>query len=221
MHEIVLSVIFHPLSPILSEDEKSAAATSSGRVTASVVSIVGLCLVWGVVWANLPSKTELLCAAAIRLSSEVAGRSRVGPVDPRRSVRAQDRFFASQQRQTADYRAAGNLKCSSNQADCGSEMRSGSSAALSGLTAGGRPITMHGATHARVLFCPVSTLFAGAWSSGRKRSSIDLPVAKTSGVSALELMRETGACCSAYKNGLRCFRTLLSVLPKGQLLLRH
>ena len=35
---------------------------SSGRVTARVVSVVGLCLVWGIVWANLPSKNELLSA---------------------------------------------------------------------------------------------------------------------------------------------------------------
>src|SRR4051812_23859893 len=33
---------------------------SSGRLTATIVSIVGLCLIWGVVWANLPSKNELL-----------------------------------------------------------------------------------------------------------------------------------------------------------------
>jgi len=35
---------------------------SSGKVTASLVSVVGLVLVWGIVWANLPSKDELLSA---------------------------------------------------------------------------------------------------------------------------------------------------------------
>lgn len=34
----------------------------SGKVTASLVSVVGLVLVWGIVWANLPSKDELLSA---------------------------------------------------------------------------------------------------------------------------------------------------------------
>lgn len=34
----------------------------SGKVTASLVSVVGLVLVWGMVWANLPSKDELLSA---------------------------------------------------------------------------------------------------------------------------------------------------------------
>lgn len=36
--------------------------SSSGKVTASVVSVLGLILVWGIVWANLPSKNELLSA---------------------------------------------------------------------------------------------------------------------------------------------------------------
>jgi hypothetical protein len=34
----------------------------SGKVTASLVSVVGLVLVWGIVWANLPSREELLSA---------------------------------------------------------------------------------------------------------------------------------------------------------------
>lgn len=34
----------------------------SGKVTASLVSVFGLVLVWGIVWANLPSKDELLSA---------------------------------------------------------------------------------------------------------------------------------------------------------------
>lgn len=34
----------------------------SGKGIASVVSVVGLVLVWGIVWANLPSKDELLSA---------------------------------------------------------------------------------------------------------------------------------------------------------------
>ncbi len=34
----------------------------AGKVTASLVSVVGLVLVWGIVWANLPSKDELLSA---------------------------------------------------------------------------------------------------------------------------------------------------------------
>ena len=34
----------------------------AGKVTASLVSVVGLVLVWGIVWANLPSKEELLSA---------------------------------------------------------------------------------------------------------------------------------------------------------------
>lgn len=32
----------------------------SGKITASLVSLVGLALVWGIVWAHLPSKEELL-----------------------------------------------------------------------------------------------------------------------------------------------------------------
>jgi hypothetical protein len=34
--------------------------TASGKATAILVSIMGLVLVWGIVWANLPSKYELL-----------------------------------------------------------------------------------------------------------------------------------------------------------------
>lgn len=34
----------------------------SGKVTASLVSVFGLVIVWGIVWANLPSKDELLSA---------------------------------------------------------------------------------------------------------------------------------------------------------------
>lgn len=36
--------------------------TTSGKAPASLVSVVGLILVWGIVWANLPSKTELRSA---------------------------------------------------------------------------------------------------------------------------------------------------------------
>ena len=39
----------------------------SGKFTASAVSVAGLALVWGVVWANLPSKGELLSAPAIQI----------------------------------------------------------------------------------------------------------------------------------------------------------
>jgi hypothetical protein len=35
---------------------------SSGKSTARIVSVVGLILVWGIVWANLPSKEELWSA---------------------------------------------------------------------------------------------------------------------------------------------------------------
>jgi hypothetical protein len=35
---------------------------TSGKTTAILVSMVGLILVWGIVWANLPSKHELLSA---------------------------------------------------------------------------------------------------------------------------------------------------------------
>jgi len=35
---------------------------SSGKSTARIVSVVGLILVWGIVWANLPSKDELWSA---------------------------------------------------------------------------------------------------------------------------------------------------------------
>jgi hypothetical protein len=34
----------------------------SGKFTSGVVSVAGLVLVWGIVWANLPSKEELLSA---------------------------------------------------------------------------------------------------------------------------------------------------------------
>lgn len=34
----------------------------SGKAIASLASVVGLILVWGIVWANLPSKSELLSA---------------------------------------------------------------------------------------------------------------------------------------------------------------
>lgn len=36
----------------------------SGKFTAGVASVAGLVLVWGIVWANLPSKEELLSAQA-------------------------------------------------------------------------------------------------------------------------------------------------------------
>jgi len=49
---------------------------SSGKRTASVVSIVGLCLVWGMVWANLPSKNELLSSQP---HSAVGSKSPVVP----------------------------------------------------------------------------------------------------------------------------------------------
>jgi hypothetical protein len=49
---------------------------SSGKLTASVVSIVGLCLVWGMVWANLPSKNELLSSQP---HSAVGSKSPVVP----------------------------------------------------------------------------------------------------------------------------------------------
>jgi len=47
----------------------------SGRVTASLVSVLGLVLVWGIVWANLPSKDELL-------SAQSQQRAVVAPVVP-------------------------------------------------------------------------------------------------------------------------------------------
>lgn len=48
---------------------------SSGKVTASLVSVVGLVLVWCIVWANLPSKDELL-------SAQSQPRTAVAPVVP-------------------------------------------------------------------------------------------------------------------------------------------
>jgi hypothetical protein len=48
---------------------------SSGKVTASLVSVVGLVLVWSIVWANLPSKEELL-------SAQLQPRAEVSPVVP-------------------------------------------------------------------------------------------------------------------------------------------
>lgn len=47
----------------------------SGKITASLVSVVGLVLVWGIVWANLPSKDELL-------SAQSQPRTAVAPVVP-------------------------------------------------------------------------------------------------------------------------------------------
>lgn len=47
----------------------------SGKVTASLVSVVGLVLIWGIVWANLPSKDELL-------SAQSQPRIAVAPVVP-------------------------------------------------------------------------------------------------------------------------------------------
>lgn len=41
---------------------KSTTEQSSGKLTASIVSVAGLILVWGIVWANLPSKEEWLSA---------------------------------------------------------------------------------------------------------------------------------------------------------------
>jgi hypothetical protein len=49
--------------------------TTSGKVPASLVSVVGLILVWGLVWANLPSKTELR-------SAQSSAREAVVPVVP-------------------------------------------------------------------------------------------------------------------------------------------
>jgi hypothetical protein len=47
-------------------------ANSSGRFSAGIVSVMGLILVWGIVWANLPSKDELL-------SAQPPARSASGP----------------------------------------------------------------------------------------------------------------------------------------------
>ncbi len=47
----------------------------SGTVTVGLVSVIGLGLVWGIVWANLPSKDELL-------SAQSQQRAAIAPVVP-------------------------------------------------------------------------------------------------------------------------------------------
>jgi len=49
--------------------------TPSGKVPASLVSVIGLILVWSIVWANLPSKEELL-------SAQSPARELAAPVAP-------------------------------------------------------------------------------------------------------------------------------------------
>ena len=49
--------------------------TTSGKVPASLASVLGLIFVWGIVWANLPSKDELL-------SAQSPVRNAVTPVVP-------------------------------------------------------------------------------------------------------------------------------------------
>jgi Cysteine rich repeat len=59
MHE---SVIFAAPCSILGEMKTAKKQEPSGKAMASLASVVGLILVWGIVWANLPSKNELLSA---------------------------------------------------------------------------------------------------------------------------------------------------------------
>ncbi|UVT14719.1 MAG: hypothetical protein H8K04_12810 [Nitrospira sp.] len=62
MRKTSLSVIFRQLYFILSSMKTTGTKDQSGKATASLVTVVGLILVWTIVWANLPSKEELLSA---------------------------------------------------------------------------------------------------------------------------------------------------------------
>lgn len=55
-------MIFQQLYFILTSMKTASAAERSGRTTANLVTVGGLILVWTIVWANLPSKEELLSA---------------------------------------------------------------------------------------------------------------------------------------------------------------
>jgi len=62
MRKTCLSVIFRQLYFILTSMKTTRSKDQSGKATTSLVTVVGLILVWTIVWANLPSKEELLSA---------------------------------------------------------------------------------------------------------------------------------------------------------------
>jgi hypothetical protein len=64
-------VIFPPLYFILISMKTTGAKEPSGKAMASFVTGGGLILVWAIVWANLPSKEELLPAQSAASSVEV------------------------------------------------------------------------------------------------------------------------------------------------------
>jgi hypothetical protein len=55
-----VSVIFLAPCFILGEMKREEKQAPSGKTMASVASLIGLALVWSIVWANLPSREELL-----------------------------------------------------------------------------------------------------------------------------------------------------------------
>ncbi len=62
MRKTSLSVIFLRLYFNLTSMRTTGTNDQSGKATTSLVTVIGLILVWTIVWANLPSKDELLSA---------------------------------------------------------------------------------------------------------------------------------------------------------------
>jgi hypothetical protein len=71
-------VIFQRLYFILTSMKTRHAKEQSGKAMTSIVTVIGLILVWAIVWANLPSKEELLSASSGPSSVDV---SRVPQLD--------------------------------------------------------------------------------------------------------------------------------------------
>lgn len=55
-----VSVIFSAPCFILGDMRREEKQVSSGKAMAGMASLIGLALVWSIVWANLPSREELL-----------------------------------------------------------------------------------------------------------------------------------------------------------------
>jgi hypothetical protein len=89
LRETSVSVIFRQLCFILVSMKTTDVAERSGKITTTLVTVSGLILVWTIVWANLPSKDELLSAQSALPIVEMPRSSELDltiPGEPRRSV---------------------------------------------------------------------------------------------------------------------------------------